>query len=148
VAVLADVSRTRRSFVDRALASVPLPISANDVTRLGAWACFLSAIALLTAHTLLAATLLGVGLAFDGLDGVAARRQGVACPEVDWAADRFTEALFIGALFWTQPWLVGLVYTSAYVANVFLPRGRVPVLALRVLLLGYLIATVILSALD
>lgn len=138
MALLDELTRRRRALADAALGWLPLPVASRDVSRLAAWACFAAAAARLAGAVAPAFALLVASLVLDMIDGVGARRRGEHRPHVDRATDRFSESLFVGVLLLRDPLPIALAYAVAYAANVFLPIGRLPVLALRWGLAAYL----------
>ncbi|MBT3268628.1 hypothetical protein HN371_15845 [Candidatus Poribacteria bacterium] len=125
------LTHARKVAADRVLGRARFPFSATEVTRLSAWLCLIAAGAHMAGHVAWALGAILAALLLDTLDGVVARQNGEDAPEVDWAADRFGEAVLVGPLAWREPWPVAAAYAAAYAANVFLPRLRIPVLPLR-----------------
>lgn len=131
MAIHDGLTRARKRLADRVLGRGELPFSATEVTRLSAWLCLIAAGAYAGGHPGWALGAIVMALGLDTLDGVVARQNGEDAPEVDWAADRFGEAVLVGPLALRGPWPVAAAYALAYAANVFLPRLRIPVLPLR-----------------
>jgi len=131
LAIHDGLTRVRKGLADRLLGRGQLPFSATEVTRLSAWLCLAAAGTYATGHAGWALGAILVALGLDTLDGVVARQNREDAPEVDWAADRFGEAVLVGPLALRGPWPVAAAYAAAYAANVFLPRMRIPVLPLR-----------------
>ena len=132
MALLRRLTEGRKHLADKLLGGGPLPFSAEEVTRVSAWCCFLAAWARCGDRLGWAFWLLIAALVLDIVDGSVARRNGENNPHVDWAADRFGELALVGALLWREePLWVGIAYAVCYVLNVFLPRWRIPVLPLR-----------------
>ncbi|MDE0021167.1 MAG: hypothetical protein OXT69_07270 [Candidatus Poribacteria bacterium] len=137
MALLRRLTDVRKQLADRALGGGPLPFSAEEVTRVSAWCCFLAGWACMGGRLGWALGLLIACLLLDVADGVAARRNDEDNPHVDWAADRFGELALIGGLFWRDSIWVGGAYSACYALNIFLPRWRIPVLPLRHVLAAY-----------
>ena len=125
------LTQARKSGADRLFGGWRFSFSGSEVTRVGAWLCLFAAIARFQDRVGWALALLLAALILDIFDGVVARQRGENNPEIDLAADRFGELVFVGALFWRDSLWVALAYTTCYFANVFLPFKRVPVLPLR-----------------
>ena len=119
--------------------------TANEVTRLGAWLCLFAAVSRFQDRVGWTFGLLLAALILDIFDGVVARRRGESSPAADWAADRFGELVFVGALLARDPLWIALPYTACYVANVFLPSRRLSVLPLRHALCLYFLAVLVRS---
>ncbi|MDI6791748.1 MAG: hypothetical protein QME81_02610 [bacterium] len=116
-----------------------LPFQAKEATRIGGWLSLGCALALLSKNLLIAAILLSLVLVFDVIDGVLARRAGENNPEIDWAADRFSEFMIGSAYLIYHPGWGGTTFLLLFVANNFLPWRRIPVLPLRHILLAILV---------
>lgn len=126
----------RKRGADAVLNNVSM--HADEATRLGMWLCFGASVALLLNALFWALMLLIGGLIFDVVDGAMARRQGLDRPEVDWAADRYTEFVIFSALIYRRPGPLSLGFFLLFLLNVFLPVKRIPVLPLRQALAVYL----------
>ncbi|GIX06354.1 MAG: hypothetical protein KatS3mg115_0757 [Candidatus Poribacteria bacterium] len=135
--LLHEVRTWRKQLTDRVLGPWVPALSADDLTRLGTWACFLGAIAWLAGHRWMGVLGLAFSLLFDLLDGVQARREGQVKPHLDWAADRWAELTWVGPLLLSEPALWSWGYLALAAANVFLPRWGVSMLPLRHLLILY-----------
>ncbi len=131
MALREQVTHARKVAADRVLGSARFPFSATEVTRVSAWLCLAAAGAYMADHVGWALAAILAALLLDTLDGVVARQNGEDAPEVDWAADRFGEAVLVGPMALKESWPVAAAYAAAYGLNVFLPRWRVPVLPLR-----------------
>jgi len=125
------VTHLRKVVADRVFGGMRFPFSATEVTRASAWLCLVAAGAYMAGHVGWALGAILVALALDTFDGVVARQNGEDAPEVDWAADRFGEAVLVGPIALRDSWPVAAVYGLGYCVNVFLPRWGVPVLPLR-----------------
>ena len=125
------LTQTRKSAMDRLFGGWRFSVSSSEVTRVGAWLCLFAAIARFQDRIGWAFAFLLAALILDIFDGVVARQRGENSPEVDWAADRYGELVFVGALFARDPLWAAIPYTVCYIANVFLPTKRIPVLPLR-----------------
>ena len=133
------LTQTRKSAMDRLFGGWRFSFSSSEVTRVGAWLCLFAAIARFQNHVGWAFALLLAALILDIVDGVVARQRGENSPEIDWAADRYGELVFVGALFARDPLWAAIPYAACYIANVFLPTKRIPVLPLRHALGVYLL---------
>jgi hypothetical protein len=131
MAVRAALTQARKAAADRLCRGLRFPFSGVEVTRASAWLCLLAAVARFQDRPGWTFGLLLAALVLDIFDGVVARKRGESSPETDWAADRFGELVFVGALLARDPLWIALPYTACYIANVFLPRGRFTVLPLR-----------------
>ncbi len=131
MAVRDALTQTRKAAADRLFGGLQFTFSSNEVTRVGAWLCLFAASAHFLDRTGWAFALLLTALILDIFDGVVARQRGETSPEVDWAADRYGELVFVGALFTRDPLWIAIPYALGYCANVFLPTKRISVLPLR-----------------
>ncbi|MEO2004717.1 MAG: CDP-alcohol phosphatidyltransferase family protein [Candidatus Poribacteria bacterium] len=131
MAIHDGLTRVRKGVADRLMGQRRFPFSATEVTRLSAWLCLGAAGAYASGHVTWALGAVLAALALDTLDGVVARQNREEAPEVDWAADRFGEAVLVAPIALREAWPVAACYAFAYAANVFLPRFRIPVLPLR-----------------
>ncbi|MSP12624.1 MAG: hypothetical protein EXR62_06665 [Chloroflexi bacterium] len=128
------VTSVRRHVMD-VLIPVIMPISANEITRLGGWFCFIAALGLLAGLPLVSLAGVFTGLFLDGIDGSVARHKGIAHPYIDMAMDRYTELILFSAFGVRYPGVWAMLFLVALMVNLFLPKGRIPVLPLRAMFL-------------
>ncbi|MDA1190463.1 MAG: hypothetical protein O3A46_02125 [Candidatus Poribacteria bacterium] len=140
MAIHEPLTEVRKTWADRVFGGWTFPVSAAEVSRVSAWMCLFGAVARFQGSIGWAFGWLAAALVLDVFDGVVARQRGENSPEIDWAADRFGELVFVGAVLARDPLWVGLTFAGGYVANVFLPIRRIPVLPLRHALGVYFIA--------
>ncbi|MBI3941428.1 MAG: hypothetical protein HY326_00315 [Chloroflexi bacterium] len=128
------VTSLRRRVMDL-LIPVIMPISPNEVTRLGGWFFFIATLGLLAGLPGVCLGGLVTGLLLDGIDGSVARHKGITHPYIDVAMDRYTEFILFAAFAVRYPGGWDLLFLVALVANIFLPRGKIPVLPMRAVFL-------------
>jgi len=134
--ILGAVKGFRKTAADIVLNNVRM--HPDEATRVSMWLCFATSSAILLGAWLWALLLLIAGLFFDVVDGAMARRYGVNRPEVDWAADRYTEFIIFAALIFRGPGPFSLAFFLLFLFNNFLPVGKIPILPLRQVLVLYI----------
>lgn len=133
---LEAVKDFRKHAADAAFGGIS--IHPDEATRISAWLCLATSMAMLLGAWLAAFLLLMGGLIFDVVDGAVARRQGLHRPEVDWAADRYTEFAIFSAFIYRRPGPLSLAFFLLYLLNNFLPIRSMPALPLRQVFAIYL----------
>lgn len=143
------ITRHRKNLADALVP--PIPLSADDVTRIRGWVCFLAAIALLYRNLPLAFCALLSALILDGVDGAVARRQDLDCPQTDRAMDIFIEFMLYATYLTSYPGWVSTalmilwvapkaIWIARYLKRRFVPDFKVPETGLWRYVLSALIA--------